>query len=145
MKTLEKKINSSEYELTNKIKDIENRFEKEQQNRALREKIKKLECESEQLNCESCEFTTTSKKGMKTHQKKKHSETIQDKFPFTCELCEEELTNKLEFKKHMRTHTYKSENSQFKCVECTFIGENEWTMQIHNGKHHRNQIKCKLI
>ena len=44
----------------------------------------------------------------------------------------------------MRTHTYKSENSKFNCVECTFIGENEWTMQIHNGKHHMDQIECGL-
>ena len=67
---MEKKISSSEKEFKNRIKDIENRFEIEQkQNETLRDKIKKLETEneneSEQLKCETCDFTTTSKKGLK--------------------------------------------------------------------------------
>ena len=35
------------------------------------EHFKKIESE-----CEQCEFTTTSKKGLKTNKKGKHSETI---------------------------------------------------------------------
>ena len=132
-----------------KLKDIEDMFKQEQQKiRKLEEKIQKFDIESEQLKCESCEFTTTSKKGLKTHIKRKHSVANSDLYPVSCELCEEELESKSKMKIHMKSHTYKSqnsENSKFKCVECDFIGQSEWTMQIHYGKNHNNgNIECGL-
>ena len=125
--------------------------QEQQKNITLQEKIQKFDNESDQLKCENCEFTTTSKKGMKTHIKRKHSVAKSDPsdlYPVSCELCEEELKSKSKMKIHMKSHTYKSqnsENSKFKCVECDFIGQSEWTMQIHYGKDHNNgNIECGL-
>ena len=138
LKNYEIKVKSMEDTFGKKLKDIEDMFKQEQQKiRKLEEKIQKFDIESEQLKCESCEFTTTSKKGLKTHIKRKHSVAKSDPsdlYPVSCELCEEELKSKSKMKIHMKSHTYKSqnsENSKFKCVECDFIGQSEWTMQIH--------------
>ena len=48
-----------------------------------------LNSENEQLKCDDCEFTTTSRKGLKTHVKRKHTA----KFPVQCEMCEKEFKN----------------------------------------------------
>ena len=55
--------------------------------------------------------------------------------PVFCELFAEIFKSKSDIRAHMRTHTDKEHNSVFNCVECDFIGKNEWTMQIHFGEH----------
>ena len=92
--------------------------------------------ENEQLKCNDCEFTTTSKKGLKTHIRRKHI-TV---FPVHCEICTKELKSSQQMKSHMVTHTY----SDLKCEECKFLGNNDWSMQIHNGKYHSQNIECGL-
>ena len=55
--------------------------------------MKKRESEIEQLKCDLCDFSTTSKKGLKTHIRRKHTERIQEIVPSSCEICKEELEN----------------------------------------------------
>ena len=107
--------------------------------------LETMENENQQIKCDHCDFTTTSKKGLKTHTKRKHSVANQEQFPISCELCKEELGNKKDMRNHMLTHTYSlTQNNQLKCEECTFIGDNEWTMYIHFGKQHSKPIECGL-
>ena len=55
-----------------KHRELENSFKKDQENiESMRDLIKKREIESEQIKYD---ITTTSKKGLKTHGKRKHSE-----------------------------------------------------------------------
>ena len=95
-----------------------------------------------------CEFSTTSKKGMKTHLKRNHSVANRDQVPVSCELCVVEFESKRELKAHMKSHTYISQNdedTEFKCTDCDFFGKCEWTMQIHFGKNHNSgNIECGL-
>ena len=144
-KSLENKLNTLKEVFDKKFKDLESNLKKEQeQNNTLKQQIMKLESEGEQLYCEMFEFTTTSKKGLKTHQKRKHSESKKEKLSLPCEHCEEHFESEVQLKNHVITHTYISHNSKLRCIKCGFSGENEWTMQIHNGKHHANQIECGL-
>ena len=86
--------------------ELENNLKQEtEKGDALREYVKKLERENETIQCEHCDFTTTSKKGFKTHVKKKHSETKKENFPTSCEVCDLKVTSKVELKRHMVSHT----------------------------------------
>ena len=135
---LEKKINSIEKVFDNKLLGIEENLKKVMENNKSLHNL--LKSENDQLKCDDCEFTTTSKKGLKTHIKRKHTE----KFPIQCERCDKELKNEHEMKNHIITHTYKYENSELKCEECGFTGKNDWSMQIHHGKCHSKNIECGL-
>ena len=134
---LEKRLSSMEKASEKRFMDIQKSLNEVKDNY---ESLRKLvEKENDQLQCEYCEFTTTSNKGLKTHVKRKH--TI--KFPVKCELCDDEFKNKRTLKNHMISHTYKSYNSELKCEECDFVGKNDWTMQIHHGKTHNKIIECE--
>ena len=74
--------------------------------------------------------------------KRKHSEIAKTSFPITCELCERELKDERELKQHMKIHSYKK--SEFKCEDCSFVGSNEWTMEIHYGRVHKETLACGL-
>ena len=110
-----------ENEFTEKISNLELSLKQE------KDKNRTLE-ENEAIKCEQCEFTTTLKKGLKTHIKRKHSENNKDKLPITCEVCDAEVRDKLDLKHLMISHTYTSADNEFKCEKCDFIGKNGWTM-----------------
>ena len=143
---LEEKLRQVEESFEKRIIDLENKFKKEQSNlESLKGSLETMENENQQIKCDHCDFTTTSKKGLKTHTKRKHSVANLEQFPISCELCKEELGNKKDMRNHMLTHTYSiTQNNQLKCEECTFIGDNEWTMYIHFGKQHSKPIECGL-
>ena len=74
-KDLEEKFENLQEEFRKKTNELENTLKQEtKKGDALREYVKKLERENETIQCEHCDFTTTSKKGFKTHVKKKHLE-----------------------------------------------------------------------
>jgi hypothetical protein len=50
--------------------------------------------------------------------------------------------NSLDLKKHCITHTYKQ--ATYKCDESDFVGQNEVTMEVHNGKYHFEKFECGL-
>ena len=87
------------------------------------------------LKCESCDFKTSSKQGLKTHIKRKH--TTYETYPRKCDLCDNNLDSKEAHDKHMTSHSYKpSTHLTFKREECEFWGPNKMTMEVHIGKHH---------
>ena len=59
--------------------------------RTLEDNIEKIGSEKETTKCEHCDFNTTSGKGLKTHMKRKHSESSKGKVPITCEVCDAEV------------------------------------------------------
>ena len=62
--------------------------------------------------------------------------------PKLCELCDKKFETVKELRKHMKSHSYK--NAQYKCVEFDFLGTNEYTMEVHNGKDHSDNFECGL-
>ena len=124
LENLEKRSKEEKSQKDKKIKDLENLLKKPQNNQR----------EVEQFDCTQCEFTTTSKQGLKTHVKRKHTEIISEKYPKTCELCDAKVNDMKELKLHMKTHSYKESN--FQCEDCDFCGPNEYTMEVHTGRYH---------
>ena len=45
-------------------------------------------------------------------------------------------------KKHIKSHSYKRAN--YKCDDCDFVGESEFTMEVHIGKFHSEKYECGL-
>ena len=45
-------------------------------------------------------------------------------------------------KKKVQHHCYK--RSTFKCKDCDFVGENEYTMEVHIGKYHSDNFECSI-
>ena len=66
---------------------------------------KKVDIANETLKCEKWDFTPVSKKGLKTHQKRKHTMPIQDKLIISCERCENKFEHVKDLQNHMRCHT----------------------------------------
>ena len=77
---------------------------------------------------------------------RKHTKALdiqeQEKFPKSCELCDKEIRSNIEFKQHMKTHSYKL--IDYRCAECDFMGSSEATMEIHMGKIHCEKIECGM-
>ena len=101
-----------------------------------------------QLN-DTVEFTSTSRKGMKTHNKRMHSERNKVSFLVVFEKCDVKLQSKRELNIHMKTHTYKDNYTGkvlngFKCETCDFTEQDGWSMQIHHGKCHSKLFECGL-
>ena len=94
--------------------------------------------ENEQIPCDQCDFTTTSKKGLKTHVRRKHTAKIQEVFLLACKLCTEEM------RLHMINHSYFMQENNLKCEHCEFIGKSDRTMHMHYGKLHSKIIECGL-
>ena len=34
--------------------------------------------------------------------------------------------------------------AKFKCVDCEFVGTNEYTMEVHIGKYHTDVFECGI-
>ena len=99
--------------------------------------------ESLLFKCEECNFSTSSKQGLRTHEKRKHTKASeQNKFPRSCDLCDKKIRNVVELKQHMKTHSYKAVD--YKCAECDFMGSNDTTMEVHMGKEHCEKIECGM-
>ena len=143
---LEKKLEEVETKFEKRYNDLESFLKGEQESiESLRELMKKKDSENEQLKCDLCDFTTISKKGLKTHMRRKHTEKTQEIYPTLCEICKQALRSKADMKTHMISHTYTSiGNDKCKCEECDYIGNSDWTMQLHHGKCHSKSIECGL-
>ena len=76
---------------------------------------------------------------------KKHKDQkaiVEKNFPKQCSLCEKNLNDNIELKKHMRTHSYSF--VQFKCDLCGFMGCEEIDMNVHTSKMHGDIPECGL-
>ena len=78
--------------LETKIYDMENTLNKLQKepNQLLETSIRLTE---DTINCEQCKFTTTSKQGLKTHIKQKHTLLDSEEIPKTCDFCDVNFDN----------------------------------------------------
>ena len=94
------------------------------------------------FECEKCDFKTTSKSGLKTHTKRKHTEITKDKFPRECDMCDHTFENAKELKKHMKIHSY--QELRYKCEDCAFWGPNEISMEVHHGRKHCSNYECGM-
>ena len=97
------------------------------------------------FKCEMCDFQTNSKQGLKTHIARKHTKLSNEVFPKKCELCNRDIENSTEMKKHLISHSYKcSSKLKYKCDECDFWGPNELTLEMHVRKYHSENITCGM-
>ena len=119
-------------ELEKQLKEIKNKFE----DLTKKEKTAK----KKEFKCTHCDFSSNSEKGLKMHNTRMH--TVANDFPKTCELCDYEIKNKSEMKKHLKCHTYKEVN--FKCTECEFFCEKDLEIKVHIGNKHSEQFECGL-
>ena len=99
VRNLEKEKSSSD--LDNKIKDIE-----EKQTYLIEES-------SGKYKCNSCDFTTYYRNGLKIHKKKMHK-------VFSCSNCDEIFDTKRDFKVHSYTHSFTNTEDTNKCKNCEF-------------------------
>ena len=96
------------------------------------------------LKCNKCDFVTDNERGLKIHDKRKHTKIVQSPpdYPQLCEICDEELADVKKMKRHMKSHSYI--RIKFKCEDCDFVGENDYSMDVHIGKAHSNDYECGL-
>ena len=139
LQTLRKAIEEKDSQiksLETKICDLESNLES---------KKKDDKKKSKMFDCSKCDFSFTSRQGLKIHTRKKHTYApsySEDHFPKNCDLCEREIKTKKDFNKHMKTHSYKPVD--FKCEECDFLGASSFTMDVHIGKVHSENLECGL-
>ena len=121
-----------------KFKDLEN---------SCKQKLRKEKnsesaiCEDSAIQCNKCEYKTTSRQGLKIHSSKVHSKIDFEEFPAACDICEKVLQNENELKKHKKLlHTYHS--VRYQCNECEFLANEVETLNVHFGIKHTN--KCGL-
>ena len=129
--TLKEKDNLIE-SLLQKFKDMELKLNNISEEKTVSEKIK----------CAQCEFETISERGLKVHMKRKHAGINTGNYPRQCELCDKEFENAKEMKTHMKRHSYKY--AQYQCEDCEYVGQNEETMDVHNGRAHCENFECGL-
>ena len=127
--------------LETKIYDMENTLNKlrKEPNQLLKTSIRLTE---DTINCEECNFTTTSKQGLKTHIKRKHTLLDSEEIPKTCDFCDVNFDNINKMKVHLKTHSFKK--LDFKCEDCDYFGPNEITMEVHHGRKHSQDPECGL-
>ena len=133
---LEKRIIDVETNIFNKDKVIEELAEKIQNIQTSKGK------KQDKIKCSFCDFETISKQGLKVHVKRKHTLPENESFPINCEICNDTLKDKSDAKDHVRIHSYKTATN--KGSDCDFVGENEYTMNVHVGKHHLEILECGL-
>ena len=69
----------------------------------------------ELLNCEYCDFETSSKRGLNVHKKRKHTNLKNDEYPVECDFCDILLNSEKELKLHLKSnHTHRE--TKFKIV-----------------------------
>ena len=61
--------------------------------------------EKEKFKCSKCEYVTNSMKGLNIHIRRKHANLETGKYPKSCDLCEKELENGQEMRKHI-SHSF---------------------------------------
>ena len=100
LEELEKENKRYKKQQEKKIKELEN---------LLKLKPKKAKdnettsTEENSFKCRKCNYTTTSRQGLKIQNAKVHSTLNFDEFPAACDICEKVLDNETKLKKHKKT------------------------------------------
>ena len=75
--------------------------------------------------------------------KRKHTNLEDENYPSECDFCDQTLESETELKMHLKTvHTIRETN--YSCEDCKVIGENEFTVEVHNGRYHNCDFECGL-
>ena len=138
LEELEKEHKVYKKQQEKKLKELEN---------LLKQKTKKVNertiPEENSFKCRKCDYTTTSRQGLKIHNAKVHSNVNFEEFPAACDICEKVLDNESSLKKHKKTdHTF--HYVKFKCNECDFMAKEEQTLHVHFGLKHSVKKQCGL-
>ena len=138
LEELEKEHKVYKKQQEKKLKELEN---------LLKQKTKKVNertiPEENSFKCRKCDYTTTSRQGLKIHNAKVHSNVNFEEFPAACDICEKVLDNESSLKKHKKTdHTF--HYVKFQCIECDFMAKEEQTLHVHFGRKHSVKKQCGL-
>ena len=121
------------------IKDVENSFKLKKS----KEKTSVTNVPEDLVKCDHCDFTSTTKQGLKIHNTRVHSTIDFSKFPAACDVCGKVLENENKLKKHKKSeHTYHA--VKFQCNECEFMANEIETLDVHFGRKHSDKKQCGL-
>ena len=95
------------------------------------------------INCDKCEYTTTSRQGLKIHNSKVHSKINVEEFPALCDVCEKVLENENDLTKHKKSH-HTNHSVRYQCNECEYMANEVETLHVHFGRKHSNKKQCGL-
>ena len=85
------------------------------------------------------------RQGLKKYLERKHLKLNNEAFPQNFELCNRDIENATEIKKHLISHSYKcSSQLKYECDECDFWVTNTLTLEMHNRKYHSENITCEF-
>ena len=95
------------------------------------------------MKCDKCDYTTTSRQGLKIHNTKAHSKVDFEAFPAACDICEKVLDNEKSLNQHKkREHMF--HYVKFQCNECEFMANDPHTFHVHFGRKHTPKKTCGL-
>ena len=113
-----------------KLKDLENSVKQ----RKSKDVIPETGVEN-MIKCDKCDYTTSSRQGLKIHTTKTHSKVDFDAFPAACDICEKVLDNEANLKQHKKME-HMFHYVKFQCNECEFMANDPHTFHVHFGIHH---------
>ena len=95
------------------------------------------------FKCNTCEFQSSSKTGLKIHETRKHGQK------FKCDFCEITFDSIREQKVHVHTHSFEIDNAntsvqKCKCSKCDYTCKDIETMEVHVGKCCYDTPMCGL-
>ena len=126
-----------------KLKDIENTLKQKLVKEKTPASIFPESIFPEKIKCNKCDYTTTSRQGLKIHTTKSHSKVDFVAFPTACDVCEKVLENESKLREHKKNeHTYHT--VKFQCNECEFMASDPHTLQVHFGINHSSTKHCGL-
>ena len=137
---VEKVFQSFKKQQEKKIKELENKLKQKSGKEIIAED--KISNENN-YSCRECDFTTTSRQGLKIHRSKSHSKINFEEFPAACDICEKVLDNIINLKKHKKSeHTFHT--VRYQCNECDFMANEVQTLHVHFGMTHSIKKQCGL-
>ena len=137
---LEKEIKTYKKQQEKKIKELENTCK--QKARKEKDSVTKVTKEN-LIKCQQCDFTSTSRQGLKIHNSRKHSKIKFEEFPAACDICEKVLESETNLKKHKKSeHSYHT--VKYQCNECGFMANEVQTLHVHFGVEHSIKKLCGL-
>ena len=94
------------------------------------------------FECENCNFSTESERGLKVHVKRKHDDLANKEYLKVCDFCDHESFNENVMRRHLKEHSYT--NLKYKCGDCEFLAEDEFSLDIHSGRVHSGNFECAI-
>merc|ERR1712066_654709 len=90
---------------------------------------------NEDLACEYCEKSFSSKRGLDDHKDRIHYSTT-NKSKYKCQVCSEELNDEHRYNIHMKKH------DGYKCDECGKLHPSYKLLYQHMAYNHLGKAKC---